>query len=82
MQLNPENDKLQVYGSLTVYSPDALVQSPEFSHQLCGSFVLVAAQVVYGLYGLGSRLQLVFIDVDSFVLGSNRKKSSDVLRTV
>lgn len=34
-------------------SPDALIQSAEFSHQLCGSFVLIAAQVVNGLYGLG-----------------------------
>lgn len=51
------------------YSPDALVQSSEFSHQLSGSFVLIAAQVVYSLYGLRSRLQLIFIDVDSLVLG-------------
>lgn len=55
-------------------SPDTLIQSPEFSHQFCGSFVLIAAQVVHRLYGLGSRLQLVFIDVDSFVLGSNKEK--------
>lgn len=58
---------------LVLCSPDALVQSPEFGHQFCGSFVLVAAQVVHGLYGLGCRLQLIFIDVDSFVLGLNGK---------
>lgn len=33
-------------------SPDALIQSPKFSHQLRGPFVLVAAQVVNRLYGL------------------------------
>lgn len=37
---------------LLVHSPNALVQSAEFSHQLCGSFVLIAAQVVHSLYGL------------------------------
>lgn len=55
-------------------SPDALIQSPELSHQLRGSFVLVAAQVVHGLYGLRGRLQLIFIDVDAFVLRSGRKE--------
>lgn len=58
---------------LAVHSPDALVQSAEFSHQLCSPFVLIAAQVVHSLDGLGGRLQLIFIDVDSLVLGSNRK---------
>ena len=57
---------------LLVHLPDALVQSAELSHQLSSSFVLVAAQVVHGLYGLRGRLQLVFIDVDSLVLGLNR----------
>jgi len=61
-------------GDLVVDSPDALVQSAEFSHQLCGSFVLIAAQVVHSLDGLGRRLQLIFINVDSLVLGSSRKK--------
>lgn len=56
-----------------VPSPDALIQSAEFSHQLCSSFVLIAAQVVYSLYGLGSRFQLVFIDVDSLVLKLNKQ---------
>lgn len=54
---------------LPVCSPDALIQSSEFGHQFCGSFVLVAAQVVHGLYGLWGGLQLIFIDVDTFVLG-------------
>lgn len=58
------------------YSPDALVQSSEFSHQLSSSFVLIAAQVVYSLYGLRSRLQLIFIDVDSLVLGLETKNIS------
>lgn len=49
-------------------SPDALVQSSQFGHQLSGPFVFIAAQVVYSLNGLGGRLQLVFIDVDSLVL--------------
>lgn len=51
------------------YSPDALVQSSQFGHQLSGPFVFIAAQVVYSLDGLGGRLQLVFIDVDSLILG-------------
>lgn len=59
---------------LLVNSPDALVQSSQFSHQLCSTFVLVAAEVVHCLYGLGGRLQLVFIDVHSLVLGLNKKK--------
>lgn len=59
---------------LVAYSPDALVQRPKFSHQLGGSFVLVAAQVVHSLYGLGRRLQLILIDVDSLVLSVNGKK--------
>lgn len=59
---------------LPICSPDALIQSPKFSHQFCGSFVLVAAQVVHGLYGLWGGLQLVFIDVDAFVLGFNTNR--------
>ena len=57
-----------------LHSPDALVQSAEFSHQLCSTFVLITAEVMYSLNGLGRRLQLIFIDVDSFVLGLNGKK--------
>lgn len=64
------------------YSPDALVQRAELSHQLCGSFVLVAAQVVHSLYGLGRRLQLIFIDVDSLVLGFYGKESCTTLGRV
>lgn len=59
-------------GSEAKRSPDALVQSPQFGHQLRGPFVLVAAQVVNRLYGLGGGLQLVFVDVDALVLGLNR----------
>lgn len=51
------------------HSPDALVQSSQLGHQLSGPFVFIAAQVVYSLDGLGGRLQLVFIDVDSLILG-------------
>lgn len=62
-----------------VFSPDALVQRSQLSHQLRGSFVLVAAQVVHGLDGFRRRLQLIFIDVRSLVLQSNRmfKKKID-----
>ena len=59
-------------GSEVLLSPNALVQSAKFGHQLCGSFVLVAAQVVHGLYGLRCRLELIFVDVDSLVLGMKR----------
>lgn len=61
---------------LPVCSPDALIQGSEFSHQFCGSFVLVAAQVVHGLYGLWGGLQLIFIDVDALVLGVEQKRES------
>lgn len=56
------------FTDLIVISPDALVQRAQLSHQFCGSFVLVAAQVVNGLYGFGRRLQFVFVDVDPFIL--------------
>lgn len=56
------------FGEPVMGSPDALVQRAEFSHQLCGSFVLIAAQVVNRLYSLGSWLQLIFIDVNSLIL--------------
>lgn len=59
---------------LPVCPPDALIQSSEFSHQFCGSFVLVAAEVVHGLYGLWGGLQLIFIDVDAFVLRVEQKQ--------
>ena len=61
------------------HSPDAPVQSAEFSHQLRGSFVLIAAQVVHRLYGLRGRLQLIFIDVDSLILVLNKKKKLKVI---
>lgn len=65
---------------LPICSPDALIQSPKFGHQFCGSFVLVAAQVVHGLYGLWGGLQLIFIDVDTFVLGFNTNRVTSCWR--
>lgn len=81
--LSNQNDKPMSYQVEnkwhSSYLPDALVQSSEFSHQLSGSFVLIAAQVVYSLYGLRSRLQLIFIDVDSLVLGLESKNIRSVV---
>lgn len=56
-------------------SPDALVQSAELSHQFCGSFILIATQVMDRLNGLGGGLELILVDVHSFVLWMDEKRA-------
>lgn len=75
----PENSKDNA-ALADLYSPDALVQSSQFSHQLSGPFVLIAAQVVHSLDGLGGRLQLIFIDVDSLVLGLTNSGRTEIIK--
>ena len=56
--------------------PDALVQRSQLGHQLGRSLVLIAAEVVDRLDGLGRGLELVFVDVDTLVLGKHQSETS------
>lgn len=57
-------------------SPDALVQGAELSHQFCGSFILIATQVMDRLNGLGGGFKLVLVDVHSLVLWMDEKRDT------
>lgn len=54
-------------------SPDALVKRAQLCHQFRGAFVLVTAQAVSGLHGLGRGLQLVLVDARALVLRTHTR---------
>lgn len=53
---------------MCMHIPDALVQSAEFCHQLCSSFILITAQIMNSLDGFRGGLQFILIDIYTLVL--------------